>query len=102
MVLMTVMSRRLPMLASVCAPNGGVTLPPIARTTVGADLLPTRVAGHVAGVTPAAAKLPHTVLSPEQIQVQDPRGGYATKPESMNKQDKFGGLRGIPPRGRPV
>jgi hypothetical protein len=108
---MTVMSQQLPMLTSRCSSNGGTSLHtiargsagvPAARITLGADLLKTRTAGHVAGgVSLVAAQLPWTVLNPEQIQVQGPRGSYATKPESMQKQ-KFDGLRGVPPRGRPV
>jgi hypothetical protein len=103
-------SQQLPKLASRCSSNGGITVPTIAREDVGApvaritlstDLLKTRTAGHViGGMSPMAAQLPQTVLNPEQIQVQGPRGGYATKPES--KKQKFDGLSGVPPRGRPV
>ncbi|NUT35672.1 MAG: hypothetical protein HOV79_21670 [Hamadaea sp.] len=61
----------------------------------------TRVSGRVAGVSPVAAQ-PQTVLSREQIQVQITVSDYAKKPESLHMQTKFDGLRGVPPRGRPV
>ncbi|NUR71514.1 MAG: hypothetical protein HOU81_11895 [Hamadaea sp.] len=93
--------QQLPMLASACAPNGGISLTTIAQPSLGGDLLMTRKPGHViGGVSPMAAQQPQTVLNPEQIQVQGPRGGYASKPEF--KSTKVDGLRGVPPRGRPV
>jgi len=94
-------SQQLPMLASACAPNGDISLTTIAQINLGGDLLKTRKPGHViGGVSPVAAQQPQTVPNPEQIQVQDPRGGYANKPEFMST--KVDGLRGVPPRGRPV
>jgi hypothetical protein len=101
---MTLVSKRPPMLASACPSNGDTTLSQIARSIVGADLLPTPFVGHVAGVSPVAAQLPQTVQSPERIRVQGSGGSYATKPESIQLQtqmqiDEF---RGVPPRGRPV
>jgi hypothetical protein len=94
-------SQQLPMLASACALNGGISLPTIAQVNLGGDLLKTRKPGHViGGVSPMSAQQPKSVLNPEQIQVQDPRGGYAQKPEFMTT--KVDGLRGVPPRGRPV
>ncbi|NUO60027.1 MAG: hypothetical protein HOV71_30540 [Hamadaea sp.] len=97
----TTTPQRLPMLASACASNGGTSLPTIAQLSLGGDVLKTRKPGHViGGVSPVAAQRPQTVLNQEQIQVQDPRGGYAEKPEFMST--KVDGLRGVPPRGRPV
>lgn len=98
---MTFPSPRPPMLAARCSSTGGTTLPMNAWITLGVTPMKARIAGMVAGVSPVAAQ-PKTVLSQEQIQVQGPVGGYAKKPESLHKQSKFDGLRGVPPRGRPV
>jgi hypothetical protein len=54
----------------------------------------TRNPGHAIGVTPMGAR-PESV----QVRIQD-TNGYASKPEFQSI--KVDGLRGVPPRGRPV
>ena len=95
MVLMTVESRPWTV-APACPSTGLATVEPTAVLLSAVDLSSTRNPGHVIGVTPMAAR-------PESARIQIPvqgTNGYASKPEFQ--PTKVDGLRGVPPRGRPV
>jgi len=57
----------------------------------------TRVPGHVIATTAAMAARPESVQIKNLVQGGN---GYASKPEFQ--PTKVDGLRGVPPRGRPV
>jgi hypothetical protein len=82
-------------LASACAPIAiNAAVAPWAHQVSGASA----VASPLAAVKPTFALVKTPLLPEPKTQIQ--RGGYASKPELMTK--KVDGLRGVPPRGRPV
>lgn len=92
MVLMTITSQRPWTVAPACPSTG--TGAPMALPSI-VESASTRVPGHVIGVTPMASR-------PESVQVKNlimGSNGY-DKPEFQST--KVDGLRGVPPRGRPV
>ena len=93
MVLMTVESRPWTV-APACPLTGVGTVELTAVPLSVVEMASTRNPGHVIGVTPMAAR-------PESARIQiQGTNGYASKPEfQLTKVD---GLRGVPPRGRPV
>ena len=94
MVLMTIVSQRPWTVAPACPLTGSGTVEPRADLSSVVEMASTRNPGHVIGVTPMAAR-------PESARIQIlGTNGYASKPEfQLTKVD---GLRGVPPRGRPV
>jgi hypothetical protein len=93
-VLMTIESQRPWTVAPACPALGMVAptaLPSVVETPS------TRVPGHVIGVTPMASR-------PESVQIKNlilgGIGYVSDKPEFQST--KVDGLRGVPPRGRPV
>jgi hypothetical protein len=94
MVLMTIESKRPWTVASACPSTGLGASEPTAALLSAVETASTRNPGHVIGVTPMAAR-PESA----RIQVQG-TNGYASKPEFQPTQ--VDGLRGVPPRGRPV
>ena len=92
MVLMTIKSQRPWTVAPVCPSHGSGV--PMARLTV-VEQSATRTPGHVIGVAPMASR-------PESVQVKNliMGGNGYDKPEFQ--ATKVDGLRGVPPRGRPV
>lgn len=95
MVLMTNESKRPWTSAPACPSPGMVSQEPTAALlSVVVDRPSTRNPGHVIGVTPMAAR-------PQSAQNPGSGKGYAiSKPEFQ--PTKVEGLRGVPPRGRPV
>jgi len=92
-VLMTIVSQQPWTVAPTC-PSLGLVVPAALPSVV--ETASTRVPGHVIGVTPMAAR-------PESVQIKNlisGGNGYASKPEFQ--PTKVDGLRGVPPRGRPV
>jgi hypothetical protein len=94
-VLTTVESQQPWTLAPACPLPGVVSQEPrVALPSVVVDMPSTRTPGHVIGVTPMAAR-------PKSAQNLGSPSGYASsKPEFQPIQ--VDGLRGVPPRGRPV
>jgi hypothetical protein len=93
-VLMTIESQRPWTVAPACPLTGLVPVEPTAFLLSDVDMASTRNPGHVIGVTPMAAR-PESA----RIQVQG-TNGYVSKPEFQ--PTTVDGLRGVPPRGRPV
>ena len=93
MVLMTNESQR-PWTDTSACPSLGSAAPTALLTVV--ETASTRTPGHVIGVTPMASR-PESVQIKNLIQGSE---GYASKPEFP--PTKVDGLRGVPPRGRPV
>lgn len=92
MVLMTNESQRPWTVAPAC-PSTGVGALSMALLDV-SDIASTRNPGLAIGVTPMGAR-------PESAQSHiQGTNGYASKPEFQ--PTKVDGLRGVPPRGRPV
>jgi len=91
---MTNESQRPWTLAPACPSPGMVSPEPTAVPLSVVDLSSTRKPGHVIGVTPMAAR-------PESAKTQGRTNGYAIS-KSEFQPTKVGGLRGVPPRGRPV
>ena len=82
-------------LASVCAPiAANAAAAPQAHWVSGASA----VASPLAAAKPIFALVPAPLTQEPKTQIQ--RGGYASKPEFQ--PIKVDGLRGVPPRGRPV
>lgn len=93
MVLMTIESQQPWTVAPMCS-SLGVVAPAAVLSAV--ETASTRAPGHVIGVTPMASR-------PESVQIKNliqGGNGYANKPEFQ--PNKVDGLRGVPPRGRPV
>ena len=93
MVLMTIESQQPWTVAPAC-PSLGMVAPAALLSVV--ETASTRAPGHVIGVTPMASR-------PESVQIKNlvsGTNGYASKPEFQSI--KVDGLRGVPPRGRPV
>lgn len=93
MVLMTIESQR-PWTAPACPSSEMVAPTALVRVV---DSSSTRGTGHVIGVVPVASR-------PESVQIKNlilGVSGYASK-EPEFQLTKVDGLRGVPPRGRPV
>ena len=92
MLLMTNESQRPWTVAPICPSVGMIPTAPLSVV----EQLPTRVPGHVVGVTPMASR-------PESVRIQKIQGtnGYASDMPEF-QPIKVEGLRGVPPRGRPV
>jgi hypothetical protein len=93
-VLMTIESQRPWTVAPVC-PSHGIGVPMALSSVV--EQPATRTPGHVIGVTPMASR-PESALIKNLVKVSS--GYVSNKPEFQ--PTKVDGLRGVPPRGRPV
>jgi hypothetical protein len=93
-VLMTNESQRPWTLAPACPSPGQVSQEPMAALlSVVVEMSSTRTPGHVIGVTPVAAR-------PQSAHIPGSNGYASSKSEFQ--PIKVDGLRGVPPRGRPV
>lgn len=94
MVLMTIESQR-PWTVAPSCPSSDMVAPTALLSVV--EQASTRVTGHVIGVSPVASR-------PESAQIKNLISGVSgyvsDKPEFQ--PTKVDGLRGVPPRGRPV